>query len=42
MQRELYLDFAHQGYTAIDQISGQFKAITGESLPPEALRDILF
>ena len=26
MQRELYLDFAHQGYTAIDQISGQMRS----------------
>jgi hypothetical protein len=26
MQRELYFDFAHQGYTAIDRISGQMRS----------------
>lgn len=26
MQRQLYLDFAHQGYTAVDQISGQMRS----------------
>jgi hypothetical protein len=26
MQRELYLDFAHEGYTAIDQISGRMRS----------------
>jgi hypothetical protein len=25
LQRELYLDFAHRGYTAVDQISGQMR-----------------
>jgi hypothetical protein len=26
LQRQLYLDFAHQGYTAVDQISGQMRS----------------